>query len=379
MAPAARSNRAGVSLLEAGYAPRTVARYRRAVMRFLDTLNDDADFFSYEDLDCCVSKYLQTLFARGGARSLAADTLHGLMMYLPHAKGRLLICARMVRNWHRLEPSVPYPPLPYDACVAVALVMAARGRKAFGIATLLAFDCYLRVSELTSIRREDVAITGPVSEAGGVVLRLARTKTGREQSVIVEDPAVARLLTDHLRSVPRLSHVFPFSPDRFRRQFKMACTILGLQEPYVPHSLRHGGATRSYLRGVDIERVMQRGRWRSAKSARHYIQAGRALLVRARLPKMVSMLADVARGRLVEAMNDDPLTQQHSVGVGGRGVVNPLLSSVSSSSCSSSSTSSVSSSTSSSSSSSSSSSVNLQRVHTKQQRSFWNKAGIAGT
>src|SRR6185437_14109276 len=44
-------------------------------------------------------------------------------------------------------------------------------------------------------------------------------------------------------------------------------------------SLRHGAATALYMAGVDIETILVRGRWASTKSARHYIQLGRSLLL----------------------------------------------------------------------------------------------------
>src|SRR5690349_2648427 len=43
--------------------------------------------------------------------------------------------------------------------------------------------------------------------------------------------------------------------------FKSTCAALGLSERYVPHSLRHGGATRLHLQGVSIEDILLRGRW----------------------------------------------------------------------------------------------------------------------
>ena len=61
--------------------------------------------------------------------------------------------------------------------------------------------------------------------------------------------------------------------------FKKICAQLGLSYAYVPHSLRHGGATRWHLLRHPIEDILLRGRWSSTKSARRYIQAGRAMLL----------------------------------------------------------------------------------------------------
>lgn len=331
MAPRVRADRAGVSLLEAGYAPRTVTRYRRAVLRLLDFAESDNKFLddNWEVFDSSVARYLQRLFAEGGSKSLASDTLNGLVMYLPHAKGKLLMSLRLVRNWGRFEPSVPYPPLPYDACLAIALTFAADRRQDYALATLLAFDCFLRIGEFTSLLREDVAVTGPAREAGGVVLRLGRTKTGPNQSVVVDDADVATLMAAHLKTVRPYSHVFSFTADQYRKRFRAVCQRLGLGSAYVPHSLRHGGATRWFLMGRSIDTIMHRGRWRSTKSARHYIQAGRALLVKCRLSARVMDIASRLRGRVLDIF---ALSQRHPRGVGGLPKVDPLRASSSSSS-----------------------------------------------
>ena len=59
--------------------------------------------------------------------------------------------------------------------------------------------------------------------------------------------------------------------------------------PYVPHSLRHGGATCDYLYagGESLEDILFRGRWASMKSTRQYIQQGPALMAAAstRIPR----------------------------------------------------------------------------------------------
>jgi hypothetical protein len=78
----------------------------------------------------------------------------------------------------------------------------------------------------------------------------------------------------------------------FRKHFKQACRDLGLSPLYVPHSLRHGGATRDHMRGHPMEDILARGRWASTKSARHYVQAGRALLLATKTPVRIATLGE---------------------------------------------------------------------------------------
>ena len=107
------------------------------------------------------------------------------------------------------------------------------------------------------------------------------------------------------------------STAQFRKHFGQACEALGLARTYVPHSLRHGGATHDQLRGIPLDEILRHGRWASAKSARHYIQAGKALLLNTAVPDHVLELAAVLVPNLLKSF---ALSQRHGVGAGVRGV-----------------------------------------------------------
>ena len=89
--------------------------------------------------------------------------------------------------------------------------------------------------------------------------------------------------------------LFPGGSSKFRKEFKRACSELGLSSKYVPHSLRHGGATRLHLQGVRVEDIMVRGRWASSKSGRTYIQSSRAVLMALTPPRAVTRAAAVVQ------------------------------------------------------------------------------------
>ena len=48
---------------------------------------------------------------------------------------------------------------------------------------------------------------------------------------------------------------------------------------YTLHSLRHGGATFEWLERNSFDDIMLKGRWRSKASCRHYLNAGKVLLI----------------------------------------------------------------------------------------------------
>jgi hypothetical protein len=138
------------------------------------------------------------------------------------------------------------------------------------------------------------------SEYKGTAIRLRKTKTGPNQWVQVHDKSVELLLLALVSSVSNdQSLLFPFTANQFRSSFKDVCRQLGLSSSYVPHSLRHGGATRWHLLGHSIEDILLRGRWSSTKSARRYIQAGRAMLLSVEIPSSLASKAQILTQHIV--------------------------------------------------------------------------------
>ena len=236
-------------------------------------------------LDDTLTEYFHDLYETndGKGKSLAADTLYGLIKFMPHCDQHLSASKASLAGWSKLQPAVSYPPLTWDLTVLIAIQMVRQGHIRHGIATVLAFDCFLRVGELVGLKKADVADVNDHrlgSEYSGTSLRLRKTKTGPNQWVQVLDEDVVQLLRCVLDTTARGSDaLFPFTAAQYRSIFKNTCAQLGLSHRYVPHSLRHGGATRWHLLGHSIEEVLMRGRWSSIKSARRYVQSGRALLL----------------------------------------------------------------------------------------------------
>ena len=76
-----------------------------------------------------------------------------------------------------------------------------------------------------------------------------------------------------------------------------ACRALHLPH-YVPHSLRHGGATHHYINGWKVEDVMARGRWAVTKTARRYIQQSRQVMMMVELSEEVANAGHYIRNDL---------------------------------------------------------------------------------
>jgi integrase len=119
-----------------------------------------------------------------------------------------------------------------------------------------------------------------------MVLIIPYAKNGKNQHVTIHDPSIQELIRLLFRKKKRDDYVFSYTTSQYRRIFKQFINNLGLDKRYVPHSLRHGGATRfRHVFNWSVENVLERGRWQSIGSARRYIQSGKAVLLVDEIPE----------------------------------------------------------------------------------------------
>jgi hypothetical protein len=214
----------------------------------------------------------------------------------------------MLRGWQRIHPSQHWPPLTWPLTVTIAATMCNHQRQRaadiahyldYAIATLIAFDCYMRSSEFTNLRLYDIALPGDPRlgiSFQGVSFRLADTKRGPNQFVDMKDPRLSTIFSTWLlrkfplSARPLYQHpqgprIFSFAGGQYAIYFNRVISTLGLRDiGYVPHSLRGGGATNDFMRGSSIETILRRGRWESTASAKTYVQSGRARLLTSQAP-----------------------------------------------------------------------------------------------
>jgi integrase len=315
-----------VPLGNASLSSTTVTRYKKAVQQFINYCHiiGTPPISTISSLDQVLAEYMNDLYYDlDGTMSQASCALYGIQFLLPSTHRLLPISTRTFEGWVRLQPALSYPPLTYELTVAIALTMAKNRFVPHAIATLLAFDGYLRINEFCRLRVSDISFPGDNrvgSALNSMALRLSHTKTGRNQFVTIRSPAVVSLLQDWVafrvgssrtRAGSSRILVFGFAAETYRSVFKLVCDGLGLARTgYVPHSLRHGGATRDFLLGATIEQVLFRGRWASTKSARTYLQSGRALLLGTQVPPQLFALASALSTDVLHHLQ--PLLQQYA-------------------------------------------------------------------
>jgi integrase len=303
-------------LQDLALAPASLTSYNRSLRNFLTYSRLSPQQLLTEPamhLDRLLAEYIQHSFDTASPFTYAAHALHAVVYHRPDVKSQLYISRQCLKGWERVKKTASHPPLTWELTVAIACWIARAGFLAPAVAMLVAFDCYLRVGELTRIRLRDVVLPNDARMGDahtGMAVCLARTKTGLNQSVALHRPAVATVLCDWIHSI-RASQtgpndnplVFPFSADRLRHLMRAACVHLGVgHTAYVPHSLRHGGATADFLLTGSIERVQFRGRWKSMESVRTYVQTARALLAAQAVPAALNALGKQLSAELVAVM-----------------------------------------------------------------------------
>jgi len=235
------------------------------------------------DVDEVMMRYFNYLFVRRKPQYLAVNCFHGIRHFDPRLQNSLPLAFRTLKAWKKQKPPAARPVMPRE----VVLMMAMTARLCyqdndFAVLLLLAFHCYLRCSEIVALRPCDL-----VDLRGQLYVKIPKSKTGADQGVVVSDQALAalaRTLRSKRSHAERLYH--GGSAQHFRLTFYRLLETLRLtQLGLTPHSMRHGGATYDFhFLHRNVEDVLQKGRWRSTTSARHYIQSLPGLLAKVVVP-----------------------------------------------------------------------------------------------
>ena len=289
-------------LLEASVAHTSRQRYRNALVAFCTFVREEAPgepVREFADLDYWFSYWVWHCYSAGRpGRGTVEKALAGILLWLPEASGALPLSRKSLKGWMRLQPPKPYAPMPLHVALAAAILRAVVGDFGTAVALLVGFDCWLRISEVSGLRADDVKDqrTHPDAAFRGVVLFLRATKTGLRQSVSVSDPAVATLLVcwrdARVQVAGADATLFPPAAT-LRTNLHTALTALlgadrgALGLEFVWHSLRHGGASRTFMLGAEVKDIMLRGRWVCLESTRRYLQSGRHLLMAITIPDSV--------------------------------------------------------------------------------------------
>ncbi|CAK0855058.1 unnamed protein product [Prorocentrum cordatum] len=260
----------------------TLARYRGAAQRFVDYLaaRNLPLPFTWDDIDICLQDYLEHLWAEGATKGEANDTLSGVR-HLLRTRRRYPGAWQLLTVWGRPEILQRAPPMPAQVCTALAGWALSRGEVAFAAVLLVAFHLCLRTGEALGLSGGVIFL----KPCGRGAVSLPWTKTscqkGARGQVTLDDPLVGAVVHMQLQ---RDSRLWPGTTRAFHDLFRAGLQQIGCKHLALsPYSLRRGGATREFLLSGDLSKVMLRGRWGSARTAKIYIQGGAAIIAEMKL------------------------------------------------------------------------------------------------
>ena len=254
-----------------------------------------------DELDMALSSYFHQLYRLmdGGGRTDARFTMYGLILVRPELRyhARLAYARAALRGWRRMVPSVKRPPLPVQVLYVMARFIKVELNLSYlALLFLLAFDGYLRIGEVCSLKVKDVRLVPT-----GAVLRLVSTKTGPNQTVKVRSLTMVRLLRRLVSGRKPEESLFGYSKESVGSYFRMVVAVHGWGAClFTFHSIRHGAATEDLIQGVELQEVLRRGRWAAAKSARHYIQEGEALIFNTKISQPLLDFGKFVQARVWE-------------------------------------------------------------------------------
>jgi len=300
-------------LLNIRVADTTLIVYKRAYDEYLKYCTKRRlPISTAAEIDWALAHFLAYLSLTGQPKSRAHMAFWGLLFVRPDL-ARVLHFANAVRKGLiRSHPVISRPPLTWPITVLIAVTMAKNGFVNEALATLVAFDGLLRISEFINLKIGDVALPsdsrlGSRIHKSRTVLHIRKSKTGDHQSSELYDRGVTSLLRRHIRPYRDRLHRSLFrirSVRDYRAVFKNAIASLHLQHcKFVPHSLRHGGATHAIRTGNSMATIQQRGRWKSASSATIYLQQAAAVRLDIRIPQRQHDYASELVGNLSEVMS----------------------------------------------------------------------------
>lgn len=287
--------------------PRTLQQYNKHWKDFVEWTGClVSEAASLPTIDNHLADYLEMLYHKGEDLSQANYATAAVMFKVPGTKGlhQLPKSQQAMKGWRRLCPARSRLPVPYEVVCLLSQVALKSGKGELAIALQLMFLLYLRPSEITTLRVQD--IVPPVKTRGrryphyAVLLHPTEagipSKTKQWDEMLTLDlphqqfvgPTLFKIL--NLASRPKDDPAFSVTLEEindFMGQQWKAQRLTSLGPPHL-YRLRHGGASfEAAGKHRDMVGIQARGRWQTVKSVKNYEKGGRLQQLFAALPKAV--------------------------------------------------------------------------------------------
>ena len=277
------------SLRFLGLKPRTLQCYENALRNFFLWLEDESEDLParFTHLDRQVSQYLEHLWLDDVNVTYAGHLLSSLRRFHPQSRYRLPLSRQLFSNWKAVITPKQAVPMPAVVTMAIAGAALAIDDDRFAVLLLLGFAAFLRTGEMAKLDAGDISID---PKTGRVILALPSTKTSKKSvdSVEVMDERLASLVQAVLNGQSD-GLLGDLTPNQFRAKLATYLNFFSLEEfGFSAYSIRRGGASHAFASGVHFDLLLLKGRWQSIRTARLYLDSGRAALVRMRFSAQVA-------------------------------------------------------------------------------------------
>ena len=286
-----------------GLKPKTLKCYENALRAFFQYLDEENIPIPTKRtrLDHLIAQFLEHLYLDDRPITYAGHTMSAFRRFYPQLRYKLPLSKQYFSNWRNVHVSQQATPMP--ATLALAIAGVAVQCNQFSFACLgVGFLGFLRTSEMTSLTWTKISFDVP---SGQIILALPSTKTSKnkEESIVISDHRVC-LLLELLASTQTTDRLWNASTCVFRRQLAEVLTFFHLESTsFSAYSIRRGGATHAFTEGVQMDQLVIKGRWQNAKTARIYLDSGRAALVQLRFSSHSSHRITSATDSLLQFTN----------------------------------------------------------------------------
>lgn len=282
-----------------GLKPKTLKCYEKALMAFFHFLEEEEIPVPSKrtKLDQLLAQFLEHLYLDDRPITYAGHTMSAFRRFFPQLRYKLPLAKQFFSNWRNVHVSHQAVPLPAPVVLGIAGVAVECKQLGFACLVLVGFLGFLRTSEMTNLQWSKISFN---VSTGQIILALPATKTSKnkEESIVLHDLKVCYLL-QKLKLNSNSIYLWEGSASVFRRQLKEILAFLRLEEDaFSAYSIRRGGATHAFSEGVPMDQLVIKGRWQNAKTARIYLDSGRAALVQLRFSAHSSHLLASATASL---------------------------------------------------------------------------------
>ena len=259
--------------------PITTERYHQMFQQFLSftNLTKARRHADPNVVDPVLADFIESLWCDGEPKSYANYAVAAVQFYVPECKRHLTRSWKLVSTWNKIEMPARVVPISAEVLLAIAGVFQKWQWRRLSLMLVVAYSTFLRTGEIFRIRRENVVLGHHGHPA---VIFLQDTKTAQRkqilwEKVLVKEPLALLCLEALCEDWPKPQLLIQESIFQFRKIWKDSIEALQLtQWKILPYSIRRGGATSAYKRGMSFEELMQQGRWSNVATARIYLDEG---------------------------------------------------------------------------------------------------------